>query len=92
MQAPNASQIEQAADSLAVKGGDYPNLSDFIRRSQVKELQSAMGAETIEKLGAAFPPSKEFIAGYELGLQTARFALVGSISLMIAKIKPTDVL
>ena len=82
---PNAEQIEQAHDSLT-KGTtktpvDYPTLSDFIHDAQFKELKCAVGEM-----------ADELDAGYLLGLQTARIVLMQSTALMLAKVKPEDVL
>jgi len=97
MIAPNAEQIEAAAENL-LRGTTkepvsvYPILSDFIYDSQLKELESAMGAEILEKLGSSFPLTENFKLGYMLGIQTARMVLMTSMSLITAKIKPEDVL
>lgn len=76
MLAPNAEQIETAAEQI--KQGQ---LSGFIRDSQRKELHSAVGAV-----------SDDFVRGYELGVQTARVVLQGSTALMLKGVDPKDVL
>jgi hypothetical protein len=93
MLAPNAETIEGAADNLLSQNdGEYPGLSDFIYNSQLKELESAIGADTAKRMGVTFPLTTDFIRGYMLGLQTARMTLIGSVALALAKVKPGDVL
>jgi hypothetical protein len=92
MLAPNASNIEGAADSLYSTQSGYPVMSEFIRAAQLKELQSAMGAATAKKLGLTFPLTEEAKVAYLLGIQTARYILAMNPSLAIAGIKPEDVL
>lgn len=82
---PNAEDIERACD-------DLKSLSDFMKKSQMKELTSAMGASTLEKLGSTFPLTEDFRKGYELGLQTCRIVLRGSTALILKGVNPEDVL
>jgi hypothetical protein len=98
MQSPNAETIEGAADNLKQGGTEYPALSDFIRLSQLKELDG-FGPGRLEQLRAAFKmdPSADglpddFRLGYMLGVQTARCTLMQSMTLMMAKVKASDVL
>jgi hypothetical protein len=83
MFSPEAMLIESAADALK----DVP---EFIRTDQLKELRS-FGAERAQALGAS-GISADFQKGYELGLQTARAVLRGSVALNLKGIDPRDVL
>lgn|SRR5487761_2116602 len=100
MQAPNAEQIESAADSLThPDGGNYPALTRLIFLSELSELES-FGAARLDDLrrgGRALPPSVEslpadFRLGYLLGLQTARTSIAANPKIVAAKIDPSDVL
>lgn len=82
---PSAENIEAAVELLKT-------LDDGLRTDQLKELRSGMGAQEAEQLGVRRPPSKEFEAGYTLGLQTARQIVRGSTALMLKQIDPEDVL
>jgi hypothetical protein len=73
---PAAMFIESAIDML--KDGSVP---DVVRATQVKELQFATGNH-----------DPRFAQGYELGLQTARVILAGSVALALKGVKPGDVL
>lgn len=84
--APNAMQIEMAADDLKLE------VSDFIANSQTKELHSAMSKPRADKLGLSFPVSKEAEIAYALGVQTAREVLRGSAALLLKGVDPKDVL
>jgi hypothetical protein len=94
MLAPNAMQIEAAVDSLQKKRdtmAEYPTLTDFIYNAQLKELHTAMGTATMDKLYEAFLiPS--FEVGFMLGLQTARIVLMTSSALAIGDIKAESIL
>jgi len=85
MLSPNAENIETASDQL--KGKQIP---DFISKSQLKELGS-YGDVRAQSLGAS-GLSKDFQAGYELGLQTARVVISQSVTLVIAGVNPSNVL
>ena len=78
MIAPNAEQIETAIDQL--KSGTVPQ---WMLDSQKKELHSA---------GPEGYATNDFANGYELGLQTARVVIAGSVAVNLANIKPSDVL
>jgi hypothetical protein len=65
MTIPAAENIEEAVTALQ-------KLQTWILEDQVKELHSAIGADTAKLLGIAFPLCNEFEEGYQLGLQTAR--------------------
>lgn len=73
MQAPNAEQIEMAADNLE-------SVPQWLRESQLKELDS-FGSVSVD-----------FQKGYELGLRVARVVISQSMAVIIAKIKPEDIL
>ena len=81
--APNAEQIETAADSL--KSADQKML-----QAQAKELIS-FGPGRAEALGAS-SLTEDFQLGYTLGLQTARTVLAGSVALALKDVDPKDVL
>lgn len=83
MQAPNAEQIEMAADNLE-------SVPQFVRESQLKELNS-FGSHRAELMGAS-GLSVDFQKGYELGLRVARVVISQSMAVVIAKIKPEDIL
>jgi hypothetical protein len=85
MLSPNASQIETAVDTLM-------SVSNFVRESQQKELTSAMGAPTLEKIGSTYPLTHDFRLGYELGLQTARIVIAESVALILKHVNPDEVL
>lgn len=82
---PAAMNIEAAVDSMATVAAE-------MKADQTKELVAAMGAQTTKKLGVRFPPSGTFITGYQLGLQTARMLLAGSVELATKGVNPEDVL
>lgn len=75
--------IEAAIDQL-------PSLSEFVREDQLKELGS-LGDVRAQKAGAS-GVTRDFQAGYQLGLQTARVILQGSVTLQFKGINPSDVL
>jgi len=77
MLAPNAEQIEAAAEQI--KQG---KISDFILESQRKELNAAIPKDV----------SHDLSSGYELGLQTARVVLSLSPALLLKGVEPKDVL
>ena len=83
MIAPNVEQIEGAADQLKT-------LTPFIHDAQLAELTS-FGAERAKDIGAS-GLSDDFKCGYELGLQTARAVISGSVALMLKGVDPKDVL
>ena len=83
MQAPNAEQIETAADTIN-------KVPSFVRASQTKELHS-FGEVRAQALGVS-GLSLDFVKGYELGLQTARIALAGSGLLVMKGVKADDLL
>lgn len=83
MQAPPAMNIEMAADSMK-------NLNEFVRESQMKELNS-FGDARAQAIGAT-GLSEDFKKGYELGLQTARSVLLMSGTLVVHNVKPEDLL
>jgi hypothetical protein len=85
MLSPNAEQIETAVDGLK-------SVTTFIRESQQKELTSAMGADTLEKMGSTYPLTHDFRLGYELGLQTARIVIAQSVALRLKDVNPEEVL
>ena len=85
MLVPNAETIEQAIDSL-------PALPVWMDVDQTKELHEALGADRLVKLGTTVPLSTDLIVGYRLGLATARTVLAGSATLILANVKPEDVL
>ena len=82
---PAAMNIESAVDMLK----DVPA---EVKTDQRLELISAIGADTATKLGITYPVPKEFLVGYELGLQVARVMLLGSAALAIKGVDPKDVL
>jgi len=57
------------------------NLPAWAKQDQLKELHSAVGDKT-----------QDFQDGYTLGLQVARQVLAGNDALIIANVKPGDVL
>jgi hypothetical protein len=81
--APNAEQIEAAADSL--KSADPKML-----QSQAKELMS-FGPGRAQQINAS-GLSEDFQVGYTLGLQTARKVLSGSVALALKGVDPSEVL
>lgn len=83
MLSPAVMFIEQAI-------GNLKDIPEFIAKSQAKELNS-LGDKRAEKAGAS-GLTDDFLAGYVLGLQTARVILAGSPLLALAHIKPDDVL
>lgn len=82
---PNAENVEAAVESLKELGDEW-------RLDQLKELRAGMGAQEAAELGVRRPPSKEFEAGYTLGLQTARQLVKGSVALLLKEVNPEDVL
>jgi hypothetical protein len=86
MISPAVMFIESAADSLKRKDPKQQWLFD----SQQKELTS-FGDERAKELHAT-GISDDFRKGYELGLQTARVILAGSVALGLKGVKPDDVL
>lgn len=85
MLSPAAMHIEAAVDSLK-------NVPDWLRGSQLKELISALGFTTAQKIGLPFPLTEETKKAYELGLQTARIVLSGSSALALHHIDAKDIL
>lgn len=85
MLSPAAMDIEAATDTLK-------EIPEFIQESQIKELVSAMGAATLEKLGSTFPLTEDFKKGYILGLQTARVIIACSPAVILKGVNPKDVL
>ena len=83
MQSPNAEQIEMAADNLE-------SIPKWIQASQLKEL-SSFGDHRAQLMGAS-GLSVDFQKGYELGLRVARVVISQSMAVVIAKIKPEDIL
>ena len=83
MQIPAAEFIESAADSIST-------LSDFVKTDQLKEL-SSFGDARAQQLGAT-GLSPDFQTGYTLGLQVARTILETNAALVVAGIKPEDLL
>jgi hypothetical protein len=96
MKAPNAEQIEGAAEilsrDLATGPTMYPLVTQFLLDMQIKELESAMGAAALKQLGIGYPMSMDFKAGYQLGVQAARVVMAASAILILAGVKPEDVL
>ena len=80
---PDAESIEGAADDL--KTVDPKWLAD-----QQTEL-SSFGPGRAIALGAS-GLSGDFRIGYELGIQTARLMVTNNAALILAKVKPEDVL
>ncbi|MGH3430886.1 MAG: hypothetical protein ACRDQZ_25510 [Mycobacteriales bacterium] len=85
MQSPSAMFIESAADRLREPGG-----ISWLRGSQQKELTS-FGDARARELGAS-GVSDDFRKGYELGLETARVVIRGSMALNLKSVNPDDVL
>jgi hypothetical protein len=83
MQAPNAEQIEMAADNLN-------SVPQFIQESQLKELNS-FGDHRAKLIGAS-GLSVDFQKGYQLGLRVARVVISQSMAVVLAKIPPEDIL
>ena len=83
MQAPNAETIEEAA-------GQLPTLPEWFRQAQRQEV-SSFGDERAKGIGAS-GVTNDFWTGYELGLQTARLVIAGSPAILMAGVKPSDVL
>lgn len=76
MVVPAAMQIESAVDMLKDVRAD-------VKTSQRLELLTAIGADTASRLGVTYPVLKDFLDGYELGLQTARVMMLGSAELAV---------
>lgn len=101
MLSPNAETIEGAAENLqrdpktATFPADYPTLTEFMLTSQLKELD-AFGPGRLDDLRKITLPAsdmpEDFSLGYLLGLQTARFVLLGSVPLLMKQIEAKDVL
>jgi hypothetical protein len=83
MIAPPAEILEEAADS-------WDEDSNPIMKAQVAELNS-FGAVRAEKLGAT-GLSPDFVLGYQFGLQVARTMIMQSAAIVMAGVKPEDVL
>ena len=83
MQAPNTEQIEMAADNLN-------SVPDWIQEAQLKELHS-FGDHRAQLMGAS-GVSIDFQKGYELGLRVARIVIAQSMTVVVAKIKPEEIL
>lgn len=83
MQAPNADQIEIAADQLKTVDRGMMN-------SQIKELRE-FGDVRASAVGA-HGCSPDFVLGYVLALQTARVVLAQSVALAMAKVPPETLL
>jgi hypothetical protein len=75
--------IESAVDT-------FKDLPQWLRESQQRELTS-FGDVRAQQLGAT-GLSDDFRKGYELGLNTARTMLLGSVILMQKGVKASDVL
>jgi hypothetical protein len=75
--------IESAIDSL--KSADSQMLA-----SQAKELNS-LGDARAQQVGAS-GITPDLLAGYQIGLQTARMVLCGSPLLVLKGVKPEDLL
>lgn len=83
MQSPPVMFIESAVDT-------FKSLPDWIRQSQQRELTS-FGDVRAQEFGAN-GLSNDFRKGYELGLQTARVVIMGSVEINLKGVKPEDVL
>ena len=83
MIAPPVMTIYSAVESLKT-------LTNWLKQSQLKELR-AFGDDRAQALGAT-GLSKDFVIGYELGLQTARTVLLTSATLAIQGVDPKEVL
>lgn len=66
---PAAMFIESAVDRVV-------RLSAEQRDAQRKELHVAMGDPTLVQLGASVPMHEDFVAGYQLGLETMRVLIL----------------
>jgi hypothetical protein len=82
---PAAMNIESAIPGLK-------QIEQRWRDDQIKELTCAVGASTATQLCISFPLSDEFKRGYELGLQTARGMIAGSVELMLKRANPENIL
>ena len=87
MLAPNAEQIETAAEQLKRLRLE----ANGILLSQYKELK-AFGPTRANEIGALEGLSSDLALGYELGLQVARVVISQSIAISQAGIKPEEVL
>lgn len=83
MQIPAVMFIEAAAEGLG-------RLTTFVQQDQQREL-TCFGDERAQELGAS-GLSSDFRKGYELGIQTARVIIAGSVALVLKGVKPDDVL
>lgn len=86
MLSPAVMFIESAIDLM--KKPDY--MPDWLRQSQRKELLGIGDSRAIR--AGATGLTGDFLAGYELGLATARVVLAGSPALVLKGINPKDVL
>lgn len=82
---PAAMNIETGFDALAYVEKRW--LDD-----QEKELRAGVGASSAEKLGVAYPLSREFVQGYQLGIETARAIVAGSVEVLSKGGNPENVL
>lgn len=86
MLVPAVMNIESAADWLKQ---DW-DIREWVKADQQKEL-GAFGDARARELGAS-GLSDDFRKGYELGLQTARVIIAGSVAVVLKGVKPDDVL
>jgi hypothetical protein len=105
MNSPPAETIEMAGQNLGQNApaddpGSYPDLSPFMFNSQLKELDGfgpGRLGDLRSRMKAWLPPSADgmpddFRIGYLLGLQTARYCLMQSMTLALKDVKASDVL
>lgn len=88
MLSPSVMLIEIAIDTY-FKNSE--NISDWLKKSQIEELQS-LGDQRVQIYLGASGISNDLIKGYELGLATARIVLSGNMALVKAGIKPSEIL
>ena len=82
---PAAMNIESAVDS-------FKTVPEWVAKDQLKELHSAIGADTAKRMGIQYPLTLEFAAGYQLGIQTARAIIAGSVEVLTKGADPQNIL
>ena len=68
------------------------DISTYITQDQEEELRNALNEKMCGILGIPFPPSKEVVIGYHLGLQVARTIYSGAPALVLHGVYPSDLL
>lgn len=85
MQIPAATFIEAAADQLRAR-------AQGVLADESKELRCAIGAPMAKTLTMQFPLNQDAIAGYWLGIETARVIIRTSAAIAVANVNPDTVL